>query len=63
MSGRDRFVLYAACVASLGSLALMAWSQIVPRPIPVIAAMSLGQVIGTLSLAAFAYVAIRNYRR
>jgi hypothetical protein len=31
----------------------MAWSVLDPRPIPVIAAMSVGQVLGTLSFGAF----------
>lgn len=42
-----------ACVASLLALGLIIWSLLDPRPLPVIAAMTVGQVIGTLSLLLF----------
>jgi hypothetical protein len=56
-------VLVMACVCALGALALMAWSLFDPRPLPVIAAMSVGQALGTLSFAAFVYVVARDLRR
>lgn len=42
-----------ACVLGLFALALIVWAILDPRPIPVMAAMSIGQVIGTGSLVLF----------
>lgn len=42
-----------ACVLSLAALALIVWSLVDPRPIPVVVAMTAGQAIGTLSLLFF----------
>ncbi|MBX3127032.1 MAG: hypothetical protein KF718_09960 [Polyangiaceae bacterium] len=39
----------AACVVALIGLAVMAFSIVVPKPLPVIAAMSVGQGIGVLA--------------
>ncbi len=38
---------------ALAGLALVALSLLVPKPIPVVAAMSLGQLLGTASLGLF----------
>ena len=46
-------VLRGACWLALSALGLIVWSLLDPRPIPVIVAMSVGQVLGTLSLFAF----------
>lgn len=56
-------VLCGACVLGLAALALMVWSLFDPRPLPVIAAMSLGQGLGTLSLGAFLIVVVADMRR
>ncbi len=56
-------VLRIACVFGLASLGMMVWSLFDPRPIPVVAAMSLGQVLGTLSLGAFLVVVVADMRR
>jgi hypothetical protein len=56
-------LLRAACVLALGALGLMVWSLFDPRPAPVIAAMSIGQVLGTLSFACFLYVMVADVRR
>lgn len=56
-------ILVVACVCALGALALMAWSLFDPRPIPVIAAMSLGQALGTASFLAYVFVVARDLRR
>jgi hypothetical protein len=55
-------VLTAACSFALFALGLMTWSLFDPRPIPVIVAMSIGQVLGTLSLVAFGYVVVADWR-
>ena len=56
-------VLSVACVFGLASLALMVWSLFDPRPLPVVAAMSVGQLLGTLSLGAFVLVVVADMRR
>jgi hypothetical protein len=55
-------LLQAACASALAALALFVWSLLDPRPIPVILAMSLGQVLGTLSFAAFLLVVAYDLR-
>lgn len=55
-------ILIGCCVLTLTSLSLMIWSLFDPRPIPVIASMSLGQVLGTVSLASFGYVVFSDLR-
>ncbi|HEY3820315.1 MAG TPA: hypothetical protein VGL81_24290 [Polyangiaceae bacterium] len=56
-------MLRAACLLALAALGLMVWSLFDPRPVPVIAAMSVGQVLGALSFAAFLYVLVDDVRR
>jgi hypothetical protein len=55
-------VLRIACLCALAALGLMSLSLFDPRPLPVIAAMSVGQVLGTLSFVAFLYVVARDVR-
>ncbi len=55
--------LVVACVSALAALVLMTWQVFDPTVWPVIVAMSLGQVLGTASLAAFGYVVFADYRR
>jgi len=55
-------VIRASCVLALAALALIVWSMVDPRPIPVILAMSVGQILGTLSFAAFLVVVARDLR-
>ncbi len=44
---------YLAAAATLGAVGLMVLSIVSPRPIFLVLAMSLGQGLGTLSLAAY----------
>ena len=60
MTNRRRLDL--ACVGALAALALMTWQIFDPRVWPVMVAMSLGQVLGTASLAAFGYVVVTDFR-
>ena len=53
-------VLRASCLCALAALALMTWSLFDPTPLPVIAAMSAGQVLGTISFVSFLYVVARD---
>jgi hypothetical protein len=55
-------VLQIACTLALVALALIVWSLLDPRPIPVILAMSVAQGLGTLSFAAFLFVVVRDLR-
>lgn len=52
-----------AALLTFPSLALMAWSVISPRPIPVVLAMTLGQVIGTAALALYVVAIILDLCR
>ncbi len=54
--------LVVACVCALAALALMTWQIFDPTVWPVMVAMSLGQVLGTASLAAFGYVVVADLR-
>lgn len=56
-------LLVVACVLGLIGLALMSWSLFDQGWIPVMMAMSIGQGIGTLSLALFLLVVIIDLRR
>jgi hypothetical protein len=48
-----RTLLVLACCLSLANMAVLVLSVLVPRALPVMAAMSLGQTAGFVSLAAF----------
>ncbi len=60
---RSEAVIRFSCVLALVALALIVWSLVDPRPIPVILAMSVGQAVGTLSFAAFLIVVVRDLRQ
>ena len=60
-SRADRW-LVVACACALAALALMTWQIFDPTVWPVMVAMSLGQVLGTASLAAFGYVVVADFR-
>jgi hypothetical protein len=51
-----------ACVAALLALLLIVWSLVQPAPLPVIAAMTVGQLIGTASLGFFLYAIVADLR-
>jgi hypothetical protein len=55
-------ILSLASGFALVAVALMIWSLFDPRPVPVIVAMSIGQVVGTLSLLSFGYVIVADWR-
>ena len=60
---RSEKLLRAACIAALAALALMTWQLFDPRVLPVIVAMSLGQLLGTLSFLSFLYVVAADLRQ
>jgi hypothetical protein len=53
----------AACALALLALGMIVWSLLHPKPLPVIVAMSVGQVVGTLSLGLFLYAVVADLRR
>ena len=64
MSTRRRMrVLQIAAVLALFGLAMMVWAVLVPTPMPVILAMSVGQGAGTLSFLLYLLVVIADLRR
>lgn len=59
----QRILLTISCSMALVALALMVWSILDPRPIPVVLAMSLGQAIGTISMISFLAVVGDDLRK
>ena len=57
-TGRLHKLVYASCILALVAIALMVWSVLDPRPLPVVVAMSVGQAIGTLSLLLYGIAAL-----
>lgn len=49
-----------ACFLGLIALPLMVWSILDPRVWPVLVALSVGQIIGTLSFVLFLVVVVRD---
>ena len=49
-----------ACVLALTALGLIAWSLVDAGPLPVIGAMTVGQLLGTLSLLFFLYAIVAD---
>ena len=58
-----RVALAISCVLTLIALVLMMWSLVDPRPLPIMVAMSSGQVLGTLSLFLFGWVVVSDVMR
>ena len=52
-----------ACWMTVIALGLFVWSVLDPDPIPVMVAMSLGQVIGTTASGIFAWIIFDDLRR
>jgi hypothetical protein len=61
-AAREHRWLDFACVGALASLALMTWQLFEPTVWPIMVAMSVGQMLGTASFAAFGYVVYADYR-
>ena len=60
---RRRKALVFACFLGLLALALMVYSIIDPRPIPIVLAMSVAQGIGTLSFMIYGFVVFLDLRK
>jgi hypothetical protein len=61
-AGQQRLLRISALLTLL-ALAFMGWSVLVPRPVPLVLFMTLGQVIGTASLALFVVAILIDLRR
>jgi uncharacterized protein (DUF2062 family) len=55
--------LRVSCVLTLVGLALMARSMVQPTWMPVMLAMSVGQLVGSTAFAIFLFVIVRDLRR
>ncbi len=56
-------LLRSSAVLTLFALALMVWSMLDPTPLPVMLAMSLGQVFGTVAFALYGLAVYKDLRR
>jgi hypothetical protein len=56
-------LLQVAAALTLVGLALMVWSIVAPTPLPVILAMSVGQLLGTLAFGMFGYAVLVDQLR
>jgi hypothetical protein len=55
--------LRLAAVSALLALCLMVWGVLDPRPISLVVAMTVGQVLGTLSFSVFCVVVFLDLRK
>jgi len=55
--------LFVSGAMTLVALGLMVWSMLVPTPLPVMLAMTVGQAIGTTAFALYIFVVLRDLRR
>jgi Na+/melibiose symporter-like transporter len=55
-------VLRGSAVLTVAGLAFMLWSLVKPTAMPVVLAMSLGQMLGTLAFAMFGWVVFSELR-
>ncbi len=58
----NRWLVFAS-VLTLFALALMVWSLLDQTLVPIMFAMSIAQALGTLALAAYMFVVIRDLAR
>lgn len=62
-SRREKIGLRVSAALTLIALGLMVWSMLVPTPLPVMLAMSVGQVVGTTAFAIYVVIVVRQLRR
>jgi peptidoglycan/LPS O-acetylase OafA/YrhL len=60
---RTKTMLIASSVLTLLALALMVWSVLVPTPMPVMLAMSVGQGLGTLAFGLYLWAVLIDVLR
>jgi hypothetical protein len=52
-----------SALLTLVGLVLMVWSMLQPTPLPVMLAMTIGQLVGTTAFGLYLYVVLRELRR
>ena len=55
--------LRVSAVLTIIALALMLWSMLEPTPLPVMLAMTVGQMVGTIAFGLYLYIVVREIRR
>lgn len=60
---RTERLLQTSAVLTILALALMVWSMLEPTPLPVMLAMTVGQMLGTLAFALYGLAILRDLRR
>jgi hypothetical protein len=63
LSRRATIGLRVSATLTLLGLGLMVWSMLVPTPLPVMLAMSVGQALGTTAFALYLVIVVRQLRR
>jgi hypothetical protein len=56
-------LLRLSALLTILALVFMVWSLLQPTPLPVMLAMSVGQVIGTIAFGLYGYVILVDLRR
>lgn len=56
-------LLRISAILTIVGLALMVWSMLQPTPLPVMLAMSIGQLFGTVAFGMYGYVIVADLRR
>jgi purine-cytosine permease-like protein len=56
-------LLQGAAVLTILALGLMVWSMMQPTPLPVMLAMTVGQLIGTIAFGLYGIVIVKDLRR
>ena len=56
-------MLRGAAILTLFGLAPMVWSMLDPTPLPVLLAMTLGQLLGTFAFAMYGIAVLQDVRR
>ena len=56
-------LLQGSAILTLIALGLMVWSMLQPTPLPVMLAMSVGQLLGTVAFAIYGYAVIADVLR
>jgi hypothetical protein len=63
LSRRASVGLRISAALTLVGLALMVWSMLVPTPLPVMLAMTVGQAVGTTAFAIYLVIVVRQLQR
>ncbi|MBX3157703.1 MAG: hypothetical protein KF773_17160 [Deltaproteobacteria bacterium] len=56
-------LLQISALLTIAALALMVWSMLQPTPLPVMLAMTVGQLLGTIAFGLYGLVVVRDLVR